>query len=121
MTSLSTSGRKLQRKQSKMPPQKDLGRIQVVRRFVAPPIGGLLVELLNYLTGSKNVSARPSHPDAMTVTALEGIERKNCLRSLDLTVNRFFPSCLKQLIYKYYQCPLLLFGFKLPSELIATK
>ena len=32
-------------KQSKMPPQADLGRILVPRRFASPPLGGLLVQL----------------------------------------------------------------------------
>ena len=44
MTSLATSGRKLQRKKlSKMTPQTALGRILVARLFASPPIGGLVV------------------------------------------------------------------------------
>ena len=46
MTSLTTSGRRLQRKKkSKMPPQTALGQILVAWRFASPPIGGLLVAL----------------------------------------------------------------------------
>ena len=45
MTSLTTSGRKPQRKkQSKMSPLMALGRILVPRRLASPPIGGLLVK-----------------------------------------------------------------------------
>ena len=52
-----------------MLPLAALGRILVARRFASPT--NLWASCLSYLACLKSVSARPTDPDTMTITALE--------------------------------------------------